>query len=267
MVEVSDACCQHAAGLVRDSQGAESKAAAKARELCDKFHVTVCMASAGAILGEEGLLEAGGHRAIDWDGERRRVLEACTRRYDEYSEAGMICNLACAALDHVTKDAALGRGSKLQRWSALGPLCSGLRRLSSLPLGLGTCCLALSAEIAWGFAEAQDSVREALRRSPVMAEASGEAVGARTFLESLGVEHPGALRRMKAQHLAATARCDALRGIHRAASDGSLHADEVTILEEVAQNLAEGIKHIPVCHVKAVCHTKASQFHYSILGA
>jgi len=253
MVEVSDECCQQAAALVQDSQGAESRAAAEAKEVSANCHATVRdtvhAQAGGPATGLEAslLLEAGGHQDVDWEGERRRVLEVCTRRYCEHFEAGAIRGFACVALDHVTKDAAFGCGSELQLWSAaLGPVCATLRRLSGLPLGLGRCALALSAELAWGFAEAQEGVREVLPRSPVLAETAAEAAKAREFLESMGSEHPAVLQRMTARHLAAAARRDALGRICKAVAHGALHAEEAKVLEGVAQHLAEGIERIPV---------------------
>jgi len=249
MTEVSDECCRHAADLVRKAQGAKSEAAAKAEELAATCrglagNATQTGTTAAAAGLAEALLEAGDYE-VDLDGERRRVLEVCTRRYCAYFEAGMIGNSACAALDHVTKDAALRCSSELQRWDALSGLCGNLLRMSEFPLGVGAFAANLSAEIAWGFAEAQDSVRATLPRSPVLGEVMEEATGAGAFLESLGTERPEVLQRLGAQHLAATARRDALGKIHHAVEDGSLHADEAVILEEMAQNLGESISHIP----------------------
>jgi len=235
MTEVSDECCRHATDLVRRAQGEESEAAAKAEEV-----VATCSEAAGNV-SQTGTTAA----AADLDGERRRVLQVCIRRYRAYFEAGMISNSACMALDHVTKDAALQSGSELQRWTALSSLCGKLLRMSEFPLGVGAFALNLSAEIAWGFVEAQDSVRATLPRSAVLGEVVGEAKGASAFLESLGTKCPEVLQRLGAQHLAATACRDALGKIHQAVSDGSLHADEAVILEEMAQNLREGINHIP----------------------
>jgi len=256
MTEVSEECCRHAVQLVQKTQGAKSEAAVKAEEIAarcqgmarDATRTGASATAAAAAAGlREALLEAGDYE-VDLDGERRRVLEVCTRRYRSYFEAGMICNSACAALDHVTKDAAFRCDSELQRWSTLGSLCRNLLRLSDFPFGVGTFSLNLSAEIAWGFAEAQESVRKTLPRSPVLGEVVGEAAGASAFLESLGIEHPKVLQRLGARHLAATARRDALGKIHQAMEDGSLHADEATVLEEMAQHLGDGIGRIPLEH-------------------
>jgi len=254
MTEVSEECCRRAVQLVQKTQGAKSEAAVKAGEIAARCHMVACDATrngtSAAVTAAglaEALLEAGDYE-VDLDGERRRVLEICTRRYRACFEAGMISNTACAALNHVTKDAAFRCDSELRRWSALGSLCANLLRLSDLPLGVGTFSLNLSAEIAWGFAEAQESVRKTLPRSPVLGEVVGEAAGASAFQESLRIEHPRVLQRLGAQHLAATARQDALGKIHQAMEDGSLHADEAAVLEEMAQKLGDGIGRVPLQH-------------------
>merc|ERR1712039_374539 len=95
----------------------------------------------------------------------------------------------------------------------------------------------LSAEIAWGFAQAQESVRETLPRSPVLGEVNAEAAGANAFMESFGVEHVVVLQQMRAQHLTATARQDTLGKVKQAVADGSLHTDEASVLEEMVQHL------------------------------
>merc|ERR1719499_2953392 len=90
----------------------------------------------------EALLEAGGYK-VDLDGERRRVLEVCARRYRALFEAGLISTPACAALDHVAKEAAFSCDAELQRWSDLGRLCDRLLRFSEFPFGLGALALNL----------------------------------------------------------------------------------------------------------------------------
>merc|ERR1711920_734987 len=104
-----------------------------------------------------------------------RALEVCTRQYQAFFESGKISRAACTALDHVTKDAAFSCMLELQRWSTLGRLCASLLRFSEFPLGVGAFSLNLSAEIAWGFAEAQKSVRFTLPRSPILGELEREA--------------------------------------------------------------------------------------------
>jgi len=99
----------------------------------------------------------------------------------------------------------------------------------------------LSAEIAWGFAEAQKSVRKTLPDVPILGEVDDEQAGASAFLESLRREHPGVLRQLQARHLAATARSDALGKIHQAVEQGVLHADEAAALEEMADHLSESL--------------------------
>eukprot|EP00931_Biecheleriopsis_adriatica_P007107 TRINITY_DN108421_c0_g1_i1.p1 TRINITY_DN108421_c0_g1~~TRINITY_DN108421_c0_g1_i1.p1 ORF type:complete len:715 (-),score=130.41 TRINITY_DN108421_c0_g1_i1:20-1843(-) len=242
MLAVSDECCQHVAALAHRSKAVES--AAKVREISERYRQTAQNAMKAncdnaTCLGDS-LLEAGSCQ-VDLEGERRRVLEICTKRYRAYFEAGMISRPACAALDHVTKDAAFACGTQLQQWGALGRLCAGLLHCSRCSLGLGAFFMNLSAEIAWGFAEAQKSVRKTLPDVPILGEVDDEQAGASAFLESLRREHPGVLRQLQARHLAATARSDALGKIHQAVEQGVLHADEAAALEEMADHLSESL--------------------------
>merc|ERR1712064_197182 len=57
--------------------------------------------------------------------------------------------------------------------------------------------------------------------------------------ELLSAEHPKAVQQMRARHLAFTARNAVMGKIHEALADGTLHADEAKVLEEMAETLKE----------------------------
>ena len=228
MVNFSDSCCQHVISLAQNSDGGESALVDKAKEISKTCHKT-------AGLGESNSTDS----VVDLDGERRRMLDVCTLRYRGYFEAGQISMSACLALDHVTKNAMFRCGTEIQRWSVLGRLCAKLLSFSELPYGLGAFVLNLSAEIAWGFVEAQRGVRETLPSSPILGEVEKEEVDGSAFLELLSAEHPKAVQQMRARHLAFTARNAVMGKIHEALADGTLHADEAKVLEEMAETLKE----------------------------
>jgi NhaP-type Na+/H+ or K+/H+ antiporter len=235
MVNVSDACCQHVISLAQNSDGRENALVDKAKEISKICHKT-------AGLGESDSTDS----VVDLDGERRRMLDVCTLRYRGYFEAGQISMSACLALDHVTKNAMFRCGTEIQRWSVLGRLCAKLLSFSELPYGLGAFVLNLSAEIAWGFVEAQRGVRETLPSSPILAEVEKEEVDGSAFLELLSAEHPKAVQQMRARHLAFTARNAVMGKIHEALADGTLHADEAKVLEEMAETLKESFDGRPL---------------------
>ena len=192
MVSVSDACFQHVISLAQKSNGKESPIVNKAKE--------ISMAGLGESDGTDSV--------VDLDGERGRMFDVCTLRYRGYFKAGMISMSACLALDPVTKNAMFRYGAELQRWSVLGRLCAKLLSFSELPFGQGAFVLNLSAEISWGFAEAQRSVRETLPSSPILGEVEKEEVGGSAFLDLLSAELP------KARNLAFTAGYAVLGKIH-----------------------------------------------------
>jgi NhaP-type Na+/H+ or K+/H+ antiporter len=240
MTSIADACHKHVIALAENSDGTQSAVQAKAREIsvsCHKLARSVSK-NGGATGVGEALLEAGDYE-VDLDGERRRMLDICTLRYHAYFEAGMISRSACAALDHVGKEAMFSCDTELDRWSVLGLFCAKLLSFSELPLGLGSLALNVSAEIAWGFEEAQRSVRETLPNSPIVGEMEREGLGASAFLKLLGAERPRALQQMRSQHFAFTARNDVLEKIDDAVADGSLHSEEATALKEMANKLSQ----------------------------
>jgi len=249
MTSVSDACQKHVIALAKNSQGIGSAVEAKAREMSMRCHEAargVSHTGDGGATGLGGALLEAGDYEVDLDGERRRMLEVCTLRYHAYFETGMISRSACAALDHVAKEAMFSCDAELQRWSVLGFLCTKLLTFSELSFGLGVFALHLSAEIAWGFAEAQRSVRDTLPCSPILGEVEREEEGASAFLKLLDAERPRAVEQMRVRHFAFTARNDVLGKIDGAVADGSLHTDEATVLKQMAEKLSESIgRHSP----------------------
>jgi hypothetical protein len=248
MTSMADACHKHVSALAENSDGPQSAVLASAREIsvsCHKIARSVSWNEGGAPGAREALLEAGDYE-VDLEGERRRMLDVCTLRYHAYFEAGMISRAACAALDHVAKEAMFSCDTELDRWSVLGFFCAKLLSFSELPFGLGSLALNVSAEIAWGFAEAQRSVRETLRSSPILGEMEREGVGASAFLKLLGAERPRVVQQMRSQHFAFTAHNDVLEKIDEAVADGSLHSEEATALKEMAKKLSQSVgRHSP----------------------
>ena len=59
----------------------------------------------------------------------------------------MISRAACAALNHVAKEAMFSCDTELDRWSVLGFFCAKLLSFSELPFGLGSLAFNVSAEI------------------------------------------------------------------------------------------------------------------------
>ena len=112
-------------------------------ELLSAEHPKVVNSFTGA---SEALLEAGDYE-VDSEGERRRMLVVYTLRYRAYFEAGMIGMAACAALDHVTKQAMFSCETQLDRWSVLEFFCAKLLSFSELPFRLGSFALNVRAEI------------------------------------------------------------------------------------------------------------------------
>jgi hypothetical protein len=247
MMTVSDSCCNHAITLAQNTEGIDSQLEGKFREIAKECHDTAHAALQSGNGEASGLSDAlldGGNYEVDLQGERRRMLVVCTKRYHSFFEEGMISRTACAVLDHVAKEAMFSCDVELHRWSTLGFLTGHLLSCSRVPFGLGPLSVKLGADIAWGFAEAQRSMQETMSNSPVLRESESEALGAKAFLKLLNAEYPSVVEQMRVQHVGSTARTEVLTRIQRAVSSGSLHSDEATALEEMAHNFAEcgGVK-------------------------
>ena len=250
MTSIADACHKHVVALAEKSDGPHSVVQATAKEISASCHKIARTSSQnqlertstpdnrGATGFRDALLEVGDYE-VDLEGERRRMLDVCVLRYHAYFEAGMISRSACSALDHVAKEAMYSCDTELDRWSVLGYFCAKLLSFSELPFGLGSLALNVSAEIAWGFAEAQRSVRNTLSSSPILGEMEREGTGASAFLKLLGAERPKVVQHMRSQHFAFTARNDVFEKIDEAVADGSLHSEEATALKEMANKLSQ----------------------------
>ena len=69
----------------------------------------------------------------------------------------MISRGACAALEHMAKQAMFSCDTELDRWSVLGFFCAKLLSFSELPFGLGSLAFNVSAEIdCMGFCRSPD---------------------------------------------------------------------------------------------------------------
>jgi NhaP-type Na+/H+ or K+/H+ antiporter len=237
MVRLSDECSKHVCALAENNENRDITLAETGKEISTRSRDA---ARAVLVKGELGDPEAG-DAEVDLEGERGRMLDACTKQYRDYFDEGKLSMSACWVLNHVSKNFTFRCNAEIERWSVLNRYCTKFLSWSDVGFGLGPFFSNLGTEIAWGFSETQKSVRATLSCPPISVEMEKEEVGVAAFMELLNKEHPKALQKMRARHLAFTARNDVLGKIHKAVSDGKLHTEEAKVMEEIAEKLTERI--------------------------
>ena len=143
----------------------------------------------------------------------------------------MTSRAACAALDHVAKEAMFSCDNELDRWSVLGFFCAKPLSFSELLFGLGSLAFNVSAEMdCMGFLQ---KVRRAFGKRfevhPSLARWKEREVGAQSQR----------VQQMRSQHVAFTERNAVLNKIHEALADATFHSDQTEILEEIVEKLEE----------------------------